>query len=405
MREPTVVLAHSTREWAQDLHFFLMDHGGAVVRGYVVSPEDAIAEQYDALLVDDVTSFLSHRLVAALQRRGARVIGFYDGADTEGAGKARLLDLGVDEAVAADSPAAEILEIVVRLVGPVVTDDVEPASLVDAFRGRPPSVVADHDAVPHGGNRGTVVAVSAATGGSGATEIAIALAAALRDNEVSTVLVDADEQAPSIAQRLGLGLHPNIRSAVDAVLHRTTQLDATLHRLTSIGIEVLCGLPNPRDWFELRPGDVTEVLAELRTTRAQVVVNVGSRIDDLPDQGGPARFGVSRSLLVAADVIVLVGSASPLGAGRIIDWLADGRRLIAGKPLHVVINQHSGGAFAAGELEAEVRKAVSPRSVTMVPHDRRVARAAWSGDPVPRGPFTKAVARLARVAVPMGVRR
>ena len=96
-----------------------------------------------------------------------------------------------------------------------------------------------------------------------------------------------------------------------------------------------------------------------------------------------------------ADVVVLVGTATPVGLSRILEWLADGRSLVAGKPLHVVLNQHPGGAFVTAELEAELRRTVMPQSITAVPFDRRVARAAWDGRLVARGPFVKAVAKLA----------
>ena len=62
MREPAVMLTHSPRGWAQELHLYLMDHGGAVVRGYALGREDTLEGGFDALMVDDTTSFLSERL-------------------------------------------------------------------------------------------------------------------------------------------------------------------------------------------------------------------------------------------------------------------------------------------------------------------------------------------------------
>jgi MinD-like ATPase involved in chromosome partitioning or flagellar assembly len=215
------------------------------------------------------------------------------------------------------------------------------------------------------------------------------------------VLVDADEQAPAVAQRLGLGLHPNIRTAVDAVQHGSGDLEHTLTRHSGMGIEVLCGLPNPRDWFELRAGEVAEVVLELSRSRPQVVVNAGPRVDDLPDLGGPARFGVTRAVLGLCDALVLVGVATPIGARRIVDWLADAQTLLAGTPVHLFVNQYPGGSFAISELEVELRRTISPASVTVAPYDKRVARATWEGDPVARGPFMKSVNRLAEV---VGVR-
>ncbi len=406
MREPSVALAHSTRSWAQELHFFLMDHGGALVRGYVVSPDDALAESYDVLLVDDVTSFLSHRLVATLRGRGVRVIGVYDESDARGAGKQRLLELGVDEALPATTPSSEFLEVITKLAGPFIEDDPELVGLLEDLGARtgtaePPS----SPTVDVQLQRGQIVAVAAAAGGAGATEVAIGLAAAVRRGGHATVLCDTDEQAPSVAQRLGLPLHPNVRTAVDAVHHATASLEATLARSTALGIDVLCGLPNPRDWYELRAGEVAEVVVELALRHPYVIANVGPRIDDLPNLGGPARFGVSRAITSIADELVLVGVASPVGARRIIDWLADARALIRSTPLHLVINQYPGGTFALGELESELRRTVTPRSVSVIPYDKRVLRASWEGEGVPRGPFTKAIDRLASSVAPAGVVR
>ncbi len=395
MREPAVMLAHSVRGWAQELHFFLMDHGGAMVRGYVMSPEDAVTEQYDVLIVDDVTSFLSTRLVSNLQRNGTRVIGVYDSADPAGTGKQRLLELGVDEALADTTPPAEFVEAVARISGPLTVDAPEFQGIFDSIVGEPARPL-DHDAVPRRSTRGFVVAVAAATGGAGATEVAIQLATELRNRNQAVALVDADEQSPSVAQRLGLGLHPNIRTAVDAVHHATGRLHTTLNKLPVAGLEVLSGLPNPRDWFELRSGEVVEVLAELARNRPYVVANVGPRIEDLPESGGPARFAVTRATLSLADIVILVGSTTPVGVTRVVDWLADGRSLVTGKPLHVALNQHPGSSFVATEIENELRRTVSPQSITLLPFDKRVLRASWEGDFVARGPFTKAVTRLAQ---------
>lgn len=403
MREPAIMLAHSPRPWAQELHFFLMDHGGATVRGYVMTAEDAKAERYDVLIVDDVTSFLSSRLISTLQRAGTKVVGIFDGEDSEGAGKQRLGELGVDEAVPQSITSAELVQVVHRVAGPAL----EAAPLMtDLLAEVADRQIDSESGAPTRPERGTIIVVAGATGGAGATEVAIALATEFRSLGAATVLVDADDQAPSVAQRLGLGLHPNIRTGVDAVQHGSGSLDHSLTRMPSLGIEVLCGLPNPRDWFELRPGEVGEVVRELSRTRGFVVVNVGSRVEDLPELGGPARFGVARSVLSLADEIVLVGTPSPVGATRVVDWLADTRSIVSGARLHVVINQHPGGTYTAGELESELTRTVSPASIRFAPYDKRVLKAAWEGEPVGRGPFVKTVAQLASAlaAVPQVAR-
>jgi hypothetical protein len=147
MREPAVVLAHSVRGWAQDLHFFLMDHGGAIVRGYVMTPEDALAESYDVFIVDDVTSYVNHRLVSSLQSRGVKILGVYDPDDAHGAGKQRLLDLGVDEAHPATTKPAEFVRAIARLAGPFIEDDPELAGILSDLGSRRQVDIPD-DAAP-----------------------------------------------------------------------------------------------------------------------------------------------------------------------------------------------------------------------------------------------------------------
>jgi hypothetical protein len=66
--EPRIAIAASPREWAQRLHRHVADHGGALVRATVLHPKDALVEDVDVLVVDDVTSFLSPRLVDELHR-------------------------------------------------------------------------------------------------------------------------------------------------------------------------------------------------------------------------------------------------------------------------------------------------------------------------------------------------
>ncbi len=66
---------------ADRVHRFLSDHGGARVRAQVLTPEDALAEDYQVLIIDDICSFLTPRLVAEVQRQGRLVLGVFDPSD------------------------------------------------------------------------------------------------------------------------------------------------------------------------------------------------------------------------------------------------------------------------------------------------------------------------------------
>ena len=242
--------------------------------------------------------------------------------------------------------------------------------------------------------------VAGASGGVGTTEIAIGLTTALASRRKGAVLVDADDIGPAVAQRLHLDVHPNLRSAIDIVHNRSGKLASSLIAMPDGGFEVLGGLANRRDWFELRPVDVSETVLELSRLRMHVVVNVSSRLEDLPAMGGPARYGVTRSMLALADVVVLVAAPTPVGVARVLDWIAEAQSLIEATPLFVAFNAFNGGPFKAAELDAELRQVYQPRSILFIPHDKGLAHATWQGFLPSRGPFSKAMETLATIVMP-----
>ncbi len=308
-------------------------------------PEDALEDSYDVFVVDDITSFLTPRLVADLHQTGHRVLGVFDPDDfPEGA--AHLTGAGVDAVIEADEPP----EVFVEHIGRLRT--VPPAP-------EPVSVPGPRD--------GEVTAVGGPPGGVGVTEVAIALAS-------SKVLIDADRDAPSVAQRLGLPLAPNLAYAVDRVRHNR-ELDDLLHQST--GMRVLPGAPTPSAWGSIRPVEVRAVVGALG---GRVVIDLG--------------HGADHPLIDSAARIVVVGAPSPVGAARLLDYLADLRERTR-RPIHVAINRTPGRGFVASELASELTAVFEPASLTFLPDDRRVTRAAWEGVPVARGPFRRSVGSLA----------
>ncbi|HUP17291.1 MAG TPA: hypothetical protein VM848_14720, partial [Acidimicrobiia bacterium] len=63
---PDIALAASAREWPDRLHRFLLDHGGGRIVDRVMTPDQASDAGFDVLLIDDVCSFLTPRLVTML---------------------------------------------------------------------------------------------------------------------------------------------------------------------------------------------------------------------------------------------------------------------------------------------------------------------------------------------------
>lgn len=384
MLEPELGIAVSPREWGERLHRFVADHGGARVRTRVMRPEDVLSERFDVLVIDDLTSYLTRRLVQQAQADGKSVLGVYDGIEFR-EGDERLRSLGVDAVVDAHASPEEFLRTIGRIylgAKPAGPDRDTPTEVPDETPKPVDSV-------------GRITVIGGPAGGVGRTEIAVALAGALRYRGESVALVDGDNLAPSIAQRLGLGLHPNLRTAVDALHHRTDGLHGSLVSPNHFRVDILAGLANPRDWIELRSGDVVEVVKELADGRDRVIVDIGSRIEDLSYHGGLDRNGLARSILAAADEVVVVGLPSPVGVARLIDWLADAGSLLDQTPVHSIFNRAAKSSFLQREVTREFTRSYRPATLSFAPDDRRVFEASWAGEPVPAGPFSKAVASLA----------
>lgn len=383
MREPEIALIFSPEAWVEELHRYFVDHGGARVRQVLVDPALALEESYDILVVSHRWPALSHGLVAELHDRRRRVLGVYE--REEPAGRTMLEALGVDRSIESDAAPQEFLEALL-LIG--VDERRESAT---------PGVVADEpDGAPD--PRSGRVTVVRGPSGSGATELAVALAVA--SARAGCVLLDADEVAPSVAARLGLPIEPNLRSAVDAVEFGLGALSDAIRVVGHGGFPVVAGLPNPASWSQVRPGEVIRVARELARRHDHVIVDVAAPLEDVGG-GSRARYAIARSLLAEADALVAVGCASPVGVARLIGWVAEARVLAPDAPVHVVVNRAPADAFRRGEIAEEIARTIPPASLSFVPTDRRVEAAAWEGSIMRRGPFVRAVAGVAaHLAVP-----
>lgn len=383
--EPEIAIAATPRDWAGRLHRHVTDHGGARVRATILHPAEALTERYDVLVVDDTTSYLTAHLVSELHQRDRRVLGVYDEDDP--AGKGELLAVGVDDVIARTAAAEQLVVAVAALA------ELAGRRELEELLGEPVDGVPVSAPVPSAPS-GTVVAVGAASGGCGATEVAIALAAGARDG----VLVDADAVVPSLAQRLGTAPYPNLSAAIDALARQHGALVDTLSPLVGGGA-LLPGC-DPRQRVDVRAADVAAVVTALARSAPSVVVDIGASLDGgTGEQGG--RGGPGSAVVAAADAVVAVTLPTPVGVTRLLDWLADVRALTAAVPLHVVVNRAPTSPYRRAEVAGEIRRTVEPASLTFAPHDARVEAAAWAGEPVAPGPFSKSLAALAAQVLPL----
>lgn len=399
--EPSVCFGSSQRSWVTDLINYVSDHGGMRVVGTVLTQDDALGLAFDVLVIDDVSSVLSPRLVERLHGAGRLVVGVFD-AERGAAAKERLLAAGIDAAVSSDATAAEFVRVIGEAVrqrsidrefADLVVEIDEPASA--GVEERRPPVRSEPEAGHAGSGRIVVV-----TGADGVTEVSVGIAEAMVGRKVSVVLVDMDTLEPSIAQRLAMPLTPNIFTATEHLRLRSRLADG--FALHAQGFAVVAGIPNPREWENLSETEAADLVGELATGFQVVIVKVNRHLEDLSSFAGTAgRFDVGRRLAGLADHLVAVTSASPLGGTRLLALAGDLRHLTAA-PIHVVVNQAPSSQFVQGEIGEEISRSMSPASLTFLPADAKVRKAAWQGTVVRSGAFMRRLGKLAERFVPEG---
>ncbi len=381
LREPEVALVFTPEPWVEELHHHFTDHGGVRVRQIVMDPTLALEEPYETLVVSHRWPALTRGLVDALHDRHRRVLGVYE--REEPAGRDHLEGLGVDRTIESDAAPLAFQEALVGL-GPL-------RRLPQ--RSGPTSAPSGPPNDRHVGWR----LVVGGPAGGGATEVAVHLAA-FASRKGRAVVVDADEVAPAVAQRLALPIEPNLRTAVDAVEHGLGELGASLVPVGPTRLHALVGLPNVAAWSQVRPNEVLAVLEQLARAYDQVVVDVGNRLEDLGG-GGRTRYALTRALVADADQLALVGDGSPVGIARLLAWTADAHALAKTTPIHLVVNRAPRESFRRAEIEQEIARTAPPASLSFLPTDLRVGSAAWSGELAGRGPFARALERLFRTVL------
>ena len=367
-QEPVVSIASSQRAWAAELLRFLSDYGGARLQGTVLTGADALEQDYEVLIIDDIASFLSPRLIERVRRSRRKIVGVYD--PEVGDGRPRLMEMGVDAAIESDAGPDEFLEIVASLSagGRSVITDVSVATAAET-PNRQISVVVGNDL---------------------ASDLALALAGSFSSGRRSTVLVDADTLEPSIAQRLSMPLVPNLLTALDALVQLRGDISDSLSTGPE-GMALLTGLPQSGEWETIKAGDTVDLVEQLSTQFDEVVVKLSPSIEDLSQFGGKAgRHEVARSLTRIAGDITYLAEPTPLGLARCLAWVAQVRQLTTAR-IHVAFGDAPSSLYQRGELAEELTRSFVPASIVWLPVDPKRVRSAWNGESIPSGPFKKAV--------------
>lgn len=262
------------------------------------------------------------------------------------------------------------------------------------------------DEVPAG--RGRILVVWGPEGSPGRTTLAVELACELARDGRHVGLVDADARAPSLALATGLADEGPGFAAACRQAERGTLTVAELARISSpLGeVDVLTGLNRPGRWPELGAERVRGALEVCRDWADDVVVDVAASLERdeeiVSDLDGPRRNAATLAALGAADLVVAVVAADPVGVARFVRAYPELRAEAGAAPVRVVVNKTRPGALgidARGQVRRALERFVGIDQVWFVPWDAKATDAALlAARPVahtsPRSALTAAVRRF-----------
>jgi Flp pilus assembly CpaE family ATPase len=359
------------------------DGGLAVVRRCVDLADllaAAAAGHGRAVLLSADLRRLDRDALGRLAASGVAVVGVVAPGD-EGAER-RLRQLGVTQVVPADAGTDELIAAVHRAVG-------APASVARHGAADPAAALRDLPELPEADEpplldlepgSGRLVAVWGPTGAPGRTTVATTLAAEAAHLGRATLLADADTYGGAVAQVLGLlDEAPGLAAATRAA--NTGRLDlpglARHARQVSPRLRVLSGIVRPDRWPELRPAALEVVWTLARGLAEVTVVDCGFSLEQDEelsfDTAAPRRNGATLATLEQADVVVVVGSADPVGLQRLVRGIGTLREVVPGTETRVVVNRVR-RSVVGPEPGRQVRDALERyagvQRAVLVPEDR-----------------------------------
>ena len=396
-----VLIVASGAAWEPEALRLLGDDPRIVVLKRCVDVDDllaaATAGQADVAVVGLDAPGLDRTAVDHLRAHAVRPVAIAAGGATLDGGRLRAGRIGIPTVVTDDRLAA--------LADAICADERPPTMLrrpVDPAPIGPP-------AARGSGVAGRVVAVWGPSG-AGRTTLATALAAELARRRRRVVLVDADPHGAAVAQQLGIldevsGLLAAVR------LDGAGQLEqriGSVQRGLDQHLSVVTGLPRADRWVEVRPGAVEHLLSVL-SAGAEVVVDTGFSLeeDQHPDLGGrPGRNQMTLEALDAADEVVVVGGADPIGLSRLARGVVELRERRGGRPVQVLVNRMRPTlGWSEREIVAMLSAFARPSAVHFLPEDQAaVDRALVAGRTLVEAgdcDLGRAVARVADSLLPV----
>lgn len=271
------------------------------------------------------------------------------------------------------------------------------------------------DAIPRAGGdrRPRIVTVWGPAGAPGRTTLAIGIAAELAARGHSVCLVDADTYGGTVAPALGLlDESPAFAAAcrlAGAESLTSAELDRVAQRAPAPGgasFAVLTGIGRPHRWPELSSARVTAVLEQCRRWREVIVVDAGFSLESdeelSSDLLAPRRNAATIAALRAADEVVAVGSADPVGLARLLRTHADLLETVETGRVRIAITRVRASVLGIdphGQVRQTLDRFAGIRDAVLIDDDPDAADAALlTARPVPlaapRSSLSRGIAEL-----------
>jgi MinD-like ATPase involved in chromosome partitioning or flagellar assembly len=372
-----------------------------------------------AALVSSTLRRLDRTALSRLAAAGVAVVGVHAGDDAAAA--AHLRGLGLRHLVTVESGPTGL----VSAVHAAVSDLAEVAdpgwSRSVAAAGPPPHP--SLEPAPSDGT-GTLVAVWGPAGAPGRTTVAVGLAAELAAAGVATLLADADVYGGAVGQVLGfLDEAPGLAAAARLANNGALDLPALAQQavVASTHLRVLTGISRADRWPELRPVALEQVWDVARSLAAVTVVDCGFCLEQdeelAYDTMAPRRNGATLATLAAADRVLAVGAADPVGVQRLVRGLTDLREALPAVVPRVLLNRVRRSAVGRDperQLRDAIERYAGVADVDLLPYDvagvdASVLQARPLAAVAPDSPLRLALSRVAASIVdlpePTGRRR
>ncbi len=348
--------------------------GVAVVRRCVDHGEllgTALRDRPRAVVVDGALGWVDRDFVASMRRAGVEVIAI--------GGTGRDLQALAVHQLPGDVPGEAVAAVVHGL---------EPEA------ARPPTPVDDH-----GASTGRVLAVWGGPGSPGRTAVAVHLAVESALGGRTTLLLDADVWAGSVAQTLGLAESPSLTQAARAAAEGGSEPLAAYVQDAPRGLRVLAGLPRAELWPEVREEAWRAVIARARAEYEVVVVDLAAPLEEdeelVFDRVPYRRNLVTTVALELADRVVQVVAADPVGLRRgiVAHRTLSGRSWYRPACTAVALNRAPSSSRRLQECSRAVAEWMGAPPAALLGCEPALDRVVWEGRPLhdvaPRSPWLR----------------